>query len=127
MEHLNQEEQKETIYFLEWLSKESGFTKNQILENMRPENQRWDDLKPYKTIEEYHETRKNKDNEYLYKLFHWKFSILNDDHYFWDDINAKWLKLVKSNKYNIDFCNSLIINWKIIDTAKNIKTKKIKI
>ena len=37
---MDHKKQKETLYFLEWIAQESGFNEDQILENMRPENQK---------------------------------------------------------------------------------------
>jgi len=48
---------KKEIYFLEWLAQASGFSEEQILENMKPENQKWSDKNfIYYSIDEYFDT-----------------------------------------------------------------------
>jgi hypothetical protein len=118
--------QKETIYFLEWLSQETGFTENQLLENMRPENQRWSYAKPYKSINEFLET--TYENNYCSKIFKWDSSILKSDEFYWKIISSRWIKLTESNKYNIEFSRYPIEDWKIVKSPKKIKVKsKLKI
>ena len=127
MEHLNNEEQKETIYFLEWLSQESGFTENQILENMKPSNQKWANIEPYDSIENY--IFENIEFDYCTQLFSWKNSFLKPDHNFWENINFKWETIIDSKNYHIEFSRYPIKNWKLkIPFEKiKVKSKKLKI
>ena len=125
---MDHEEQKETLYFLEWIAHESGFTEDQILENMMPANQKWDDLKPYTSIEEYHKFRKYDNNEFIYKLFNWPKSFLEPSYDFWYKIHKKIIILVNSNNYNIEFSRYPIKNWKVVKPPKKVKVKsKLKI
>jgi len=71
-------QEKETIYFLQWLSKESGFTENQILENMKPENHGWDDRINYSSLRDF-KNKEFKKIQWLENLFLWEKSILNND------------------------------------------------
>ena len=124
---MDHEEQKETIYFLEWLAHESGFTENQILNNMRPENQKWVIEQNFFSIKNFLEKRTGKLNWINY-LFNWSESILNVNYYFWRNLSRKWEYLVESNKYNIEFSRYPIEDWKIVKSPKKIKVKsKLKI
>ena len=119
--------QKETIYFLEWIAEKSGFTENQILENMRPENQCWEEFYDleYFTIEEF---KKIIPEKYLLEAFYWDSSMLKPDELFWEDIHFEWDELVNSNKYNIEFSRYPIENWEMKTPPKKIKVKsKLKI
>ena len=121
-----EQKQKETIYFLEWLAYESGFTENQILENMKPENQKWIRATPDESINKFLETT-SKIN-FCSKIFKWKDSFLKPNYYFWKNINYKWEKISDSDKYNIEFSRYPIKNWKIIELPKKVKVKsKLKI
>ena len=124
MEHL---EQKETIYFLEWLSQESGFTENQILENMMPVNQSKEREGKYISVEEFIEFYEKK--FWLGNLFHWKESFLKPEYYFWENLDDKWYNIIYSYKYNIEFSRYPIENWRIMKSTKKIKikSKKLKI
>ena len=125
-------EQKETIYFLEWLSQESGFTENQILENMMPVNNKWFDLHKYNSIKEFLKDKIDSSG-WVNNIFYWEESFLNPDHNFWSNFNNKWYNLVKANEYNIEFSRYPIENWKIVKPTEKvkikikIKSKKIKI
>ena len=120
---------KKEIYFLEWLSKESGFSENQILENMRPENQKWNDkIREYRSIEEF---QKNNFYDWIIKLFLWKNSFLNKNEFFWSNICYNWSSLLDyylSENYKIKFSKYSINDWKIQKINKFIvKEKKLKI
>ena len=116
-------QEKKTIYFLQWLSKESGFTENQILENMKPENQGWDDIN-YNSIEEFLE--KENDSRYWFtNLFLWENSFLKPNISFWNRIDNKLDTLLYSNEYNIVFSKYLIKNWKIVKKIKETKEVKL--
>ena len=122
MDHEEQKQmQKETIYFLEWIAQESGFTENQILENMRPENQKWDSNMNV-PIEFFIKDKKNIDR-WVGKLFDWEFSMLKPDELFWEDIYDDWENILKSNKYNIEFSRYPIEDWRIIKSKKKVKVK----
>ena len=123
MEHL---EQKETIYFLEWIAKESGFTENQILENMMPENNKWFDSHKYNSIEEFLKDKIDSSG-WVNNIFYWEESFLKPDYYFWDKIFDKWYNLVKANEYNFEFSRYSIENWKIVKPTEKIKIKSKKL
>ena len=64
-----------TIYFLDWLSKETQFSVHMIVEAMKPENQGWtsDDFiytSPYKLIEN------SSMKELVENIFNWDFNYL---------------------------------------------------
>ena len=101
-------EQKETIYFLEWLVQESGFSEGQILENMKPENQRWN-INKCTLIEDFYINTEKK-YKWVSKLFCWKESFLKPEYYFWENIYMKWYDLVDSKRYNIVFSRYPIVN-----------------
>ena len=115
------------IYFLQWLSKESGFTENQILENMKPENHGWDDRINYSSLRDF-KNKEFKKIQWLENLFLWERSILKPDFEFWDDINTQWRSINTIIKpQNIKFSSSKIKNWKIIkETKKDKETKSVK-
>ena len=116
---------KETIYFLQWLAKESDFTETQILENMKPENQKWGEVNYYKSAKDFVDENYNAQEYWLSDLFLWEQSILNPDHDFWSNINVKWEGIVYLlNKYTIEFSKYPIKNWKIVKETK--KDKEIK-
>ena len=118
-------EHKKTIYFLEWIAQESGFTIDQILENMRPENQKWESP-DYLLINDFY---KNKDDacRWVGKLFFWEGSFLNQEYQFWDNIYMKWSDLVDSKRYNIEFSRYPIENWELIKPVETIKVKEKKL
>ena len=118
MEHL------ETIYFLEWLAKKSGFSEDQILENMRPENQKWDS-DDYISIKEFY--KNNNTCKWVNKLFFWEKSFLKPDYGFWIKFYNKWYDLVKANEYNFEFSRYPIKDWKLIKPTEPFEKVKIKI
>ena len=60
-----------TIYFLDWLSQESGFSVPQLVEAMKPENQGWENNHfKYKSVNEFFE--KYDPIKYVYYIFNWK-------------------------------------------------------
>ena len=126
MEHLNNEEQKKTMYFLEWIAQESGFTENQILSNMKPSKQRWQKIK-YFSITEFIDSFSIAN--YVIRIFHWENSFLKPDEFYWDKIHSKWGKLLYEDEYNIKFSRYPINNWKIVKPIEKvkIKSKKLKI
>ena len=118
---------KKEIYFLEWLSQASGFTEEQILKNMKPQNQKWGrNVYLYKTIDEI----KNRSRyEWLHLLFFWKESFLNNSEFFWANIEYDWVALLKqysSKNYKVLFSKYPILNWKIQKIIK-LKFKNLKI
>jgi len=120
--------QKKTIYFLEWIAQESGFSEDQILENMKPENQRWDSNDCI-LIEEFYKNNIEDICRWVGKLFSWDKSFLKPGYHFWEKIYDKWYDLVEANKYNFEFSRYPIVNWKIVKPFEKIKikSKKLKI
>ena len=119
---------KKEIYFLEWLAQASGFTEEQILENMKPENQKWiSSYNKYVNIEEY---QKKDIYAWVGGLFYWRRSILNT-HDFWNEIDEKWKRIYRQfekNNYKFIFSKYPILNWKIQKyDYKNLKKNKLKI
>jgi len=118
---------RKEIYFLEWLSYKSKFSVEQILRNMRPENQKWSrNTYLYKTIDE---IKDRSCYDWLHLLFFWKESFLNDSEFFWVDIEYDWIALLDQflpKKYKVLFSKYPIKNWK---TQKiiNLKIKNLKI
>ena len=123
---------KKEIYFLEWLANESNFTENQILENMKPENQRWDDEKfIYYSINEYLDSV-DYPEDYMSKIFDWQKSFLKSDYLFWNFFYEKWIDFLKKYRsYKILFSKSKINYYKFkIESKiknKNLKSKNLKI
>ena len=118
--------QKETIYFLERLAHESGFTEDQILENMKPENQKWIDKLQYSSIKEF--IRISFAEDYIREIFLWEKSFLKPDYHFWNKIRYKWYDLADSDNYYIEFSRYPIKNWRLKILPKKIKVKsKLKI
>jgi len=118
-------EHLETMYFLEWLAQESGFTENQILENMRPGNHHKEIIR-YNSIEEFLE--KTSSAYWIADIFQWSESFLKPDANFWRKMYPKWQNLVDSERYNIEFSRYPIENWRIVKPQKKIKIKsKLKI
>ena len=126
MEHEEHLKHVETIYFLEWLSKESGFTENQLLSNMKPENQKWNDYNSYNSIEEFLKIKSDTSN-WIIALFTWGRSFLKPDYNFWRNLDIKWYNLVKANEYNFEFSRYPIENWRIMKSTKKIKVKSKKL
>ena len=119
---------KQTLYFLQWLSRESGFTENQILENLKSKNQGWAELNNYNSIEEF----LKKYNSYQYWLgkgFCWENSLLKPDYEFWENLYDKFSIIINSENYNIEFSKYPIKNWEIIkkETKETKSVKNLKI
>jgi hypothetical protein len=125
---------KKEIYFLEWLAQASGFTEEQILKNMKPENQKWsyglNDSRTYLNVDQF--IKEKKAIEYMNYLFKWNKSILFAKYRFWQDIDNNWIDLIENKDYlgyEIKFSN-LRINSEIFKIEKEkikIKNRKIKI
>ena len=126
--------EKKEIYFLEWLAQASGFSEEQILENMKPENQKWSDKNfIYYSIDEYFDTI-DYPEDYLAKIFDWQKSFLKPDYLFWDTIYEKWIKNIKKYRsYKILFTHlkidvdSFKLNNLVLKEKLKIKSKKLKI
>jgi hypothetical protein len=118
-------EHKKTIYFLEWLAKESGFLEDQILENMKPENTGWNEINSYCSIKEFIEHVSKL--RYLVNAFNWRNSFLKPEYIFWGKINNKWFDLVDDGVYNIEFSEYPIKNWRVNKFTKKIKVKSKKL
>ena len=122
--------EKKEIYFLEWLSKESGFSENQILKNMKPENQGWaNNSFIFYSLEEYLNSIECLE-DYLSKIFDWGKSFIEPNYYFWDSLYHYWIKTVKKYKdFKIKFSNLEIdyYKFKIKESDKKLKVKNLKI
>jgi hypothetical protein len=118
---------RKEIYFLEWVAQASGFDENQILENMKPENQKWiSSINNYYTIEDFIE---KEIACWVSRLFYWDRSILNSLYEFWNKIDVKWKRnfiFYKKNNYKFIFSKYPILNWKI-QMKSSLKFQKIKI
>jgi hypothetical protein len=124
-----------TIYFLDWIEENSGLSKNEFLENMKPENQGWEDnSRYYYSINEFF--RKNSSfRNWLYNAFGWlkskyKPKIKINDKYVetsWHYLDKLWNEFISENinKYVFKFAREDIQNFKIIET-NNVKTLKQK-
>ena len=117
---------KNEFYFLEWLAQATGFTEEQILENMKPENQGWkNNNNVYYSINEF----KKKDvYDWIDKIFSWEKSFLNNEEFFWANFSFDWSALLDhylSKNYRIKFSKYPIKDWKI-QKIKEIKTFRVK-
>ena len=125
---------KKEIYFLEWLAQASGFSEEQILENMKPENQKWEfDISTYYSLKEYLKSVKIKKDHVAY-IFDWKNSFLKSDNLFWAKLSLVWCSLLNEySEYRIKFSRYKIDNssFEIIDKLNtndmNTDSKKIKV
>ena len=123
---------KKEIYFLEWLAQATGFTEEQILENMKPENQKWSRSKnTHQTISEYLDNVIYAE-DYITELFNWEKSILIPSFYSWEIFRKKWLETVLKHKnFKIKFSCLIIDNnsFKLIQSSlkSNLMSNRIKI
>jgi hypothetical protein len=130
---------KKEIYFLEWLVQATGFTEEQILENMKPENQKWPRSENiHHTLLEYLDNVVYTE-DYITELFNWEKSMLIPSFFSWEIFRKKWVRTVlKHSNFKIKFSCSVIDNnsFKLIRSSSKsnlisnrikIKEKKIKI
>ena len=109
-----------TIYFLDWLSKESGFSVPELVEAMKPENQGWASenfvySSPhiiFKIASVY---------ELVEFLFDWEHNILKKDFKFWRRISVKWIEYIK--QFNTPTTNLKIKFSKNYEISNDFKIK----
>jgi hypothetical protein len=119
-----------TIYFLDWLSQESGFSVPELVKEIK--NELWLSISIQELIDK--SIKNGSVNNLIDYLFDWEYNDLNDDFWFWSRISKKWENYIKElnvskDEIKIKLSEKYIITDNFESRPKrviNIKTLKQK-